>query len=124
LIGLQNRERIDPIFGRDIAYRRQWIAFVEHAVENNANDPIAKLSINRLTIVPVIIHPVFHRASYSVIVNYNTSPQASFFFARRSRRQFTIRCGALDASEAALETLTAKHARMQTTKEIHAFRKT
>jgi len=37
------------------------------------------------------MHPVFdHCASYSDIVNYNTSSQASFFlffFTRRSRRQ-------------------------------------
>jgi len=52
---------------------------------------MAKLAVNRLTVVPFTMHPVFdHCASYSDIVNYNTSSQASFFlffFARRSRRQ-------------------------------------
>jgi len=62
LIGLQNGKRVDSIFGRDIAHRRQRIAFVEHAVENHGNDTIPKLSINRLPVVPFTLHPVFHRA--------------------------------------------------------------
>src|SRR4029077_12060054 len=33
LIAFQNRERIDPVFGRHVAHRRQRIAFVEHAIE-------------------------------------------------------------------------------------------
>src|SRR6266446_7037455 len=80
LIGLQNRKRIDPILGRDIAHGRQRIAFFEHAVENHGNDTIPKLSINRLPIVPFTLHPVFHRASYGDIVNYNTSSHASFIY--------------------------------------------
>ena len=90
LISLQNRERIDPIFGRDIAHRRQRIAFVEYAVENHGDDTIPKLAINRLTIVPFTLHPVFHHpSSFSDIVNYSTVARASlflFFFGRRSRR--------------------------------------
>src|SRR5438874_1510878 len=58
LICLQDRERIDPIFGCDVAHGWQRIAFVEHAVEYHMDDTIAKLSINRLTIVPFTIHPV------------------------------------------------------------------
>src|SRR6266849_1148747 len=80
LIALQNRERIDPIFGRDIAHGRQGIAFFERAVEYHGDDTIAKLAVNWLTVVPVIIHPVFHHCvSYSDIVNYNTSSHVSFF---------------------------------------------
>ena len=80
LISLENRERIDPIFGRDIAHRRQRIAFVEYAVENHGDDTISELSINRLTIVPFTLHPVFHRpSSFSDIVNYNTNSRASLF---------------------------------------------
>src|SRR5207245_4440432 len=76
-----NGERIDPIFGRDIAHGRQRIAFFEHAVEYHGDDTMAKLAVNRLTVVPFTMHPVFdHCASYSDIVNYNTSSQASFFF--------------------------------------------
>ncbi len=79
LIGLQNRERIDPIFGRNVAHRRQRIAFFEHAIEYHGDDTIPKLAINRLTVVPLTMHPVFeHCASYSDIVNYNTSSHASF----------------------------------------------
>src|SRR5260370_581689 len=89
LIALQNRERIDPIFRRDIAHRRQRIAFVEHAVEYHGDDTIAQLSINRLTVVPFTVHSVFHRASYGDILNYYTDSLASlflFFFARHFRR--------------------------------------
>src|SRR5438132_10295483 len=82
LVALQNRERIDPILGRDSAHRRQRIAFFEHAVEYHGDDTIPKLSVNWLTIVPLIIHSVFHDcSSYSDIVNYNTIPQASFIFS-------------------------------------------
>src|SRR2546430_44392 len=66
LIGLQNRERIDPIFGCDIAHRRQRIAFPEHAVEYHDDDTVAKLPVNRLTVVPLSIHD---RKSDCVLVN-------------------------------------------------------
>ena len=56
LIALQDRERIDPIFGRDVAHGRQRIAFLEHAVENHRDDAVAKLAVNRLTVVPLTIH--------------------------------------------------------------------
>src|SRR4029077_4777627 len=80
LITLQNRERIDPILGRDIAHRRQRIAFFEHAVENHGNDTTPQLSVNWLPVVPFTLHPVFHHPfSYSDIVNYNTMAQASSF---------------------------------------------
>src|SRR5437879_2613619 len=88
LIGLENGERIDAIFGRDIAHGRQRIAFLEDPVEYHDDDTIPKLAVNWLTVVPLTIHPVFkvrgialidHRASYSDIVNYNTSSHASFF---------------------------------------------
>ena len=92
LISLENGERIDPIFGRDIAHRRQRIAFFEHAVENHMDATIAKLAINRLTIVPFTIHPVFQTTfpncwlacclSCSVIVDYNTIALASLFLRK------------------------------------------
>src|SRR5260370_22280804 len=81
LVGLENRERIDPILVRDISHGRQRVAFVEHALENHSDDTIPKLSINRLPIVPFTLHPVFHYPpSCSDIVNYNTTPPASSFF--------------------------------------------
>src|SRR5207245_9920922 len=73
LICLENGEGIDPIFGRDIAHRWQRIAFLEQAVENHGNDTIPQLSINRLTVVPFTVHPVFHRVSLSDIHNYITN---------------------------------------------------
>src|SRR6266849_7418682 len=59
LIALQNREVIDPIFGRDIAHGRQRVAFFEHAVEYHGDDTIAKLTVNWLTVVPLTILSVF-----------------------------------------------------------------
>jgi hypothetical protein len=94
LIGLQNRERVDPIFRRDIAHRRQRIAFLEHAVENHRDDTIAQLAIDWLTVVPLMIHsvsdtptrdvrgfaPIECCVSYSDVVDYNTISPASFIF--------------------------------------------
>src|SRR5438445_5097379 len=64
LIALQNRERIDPVFGRDVAHRWQCIAFFEHAIEYHRHDTVAKLAVNRLTVVPLTVHPVFQIALY------------------------------------------------------------
>src|SRR5437667_1096344 len=64
LIPLQNRERIDPVFGRDVAHRWQCIAFFEHAIEYHRHDTVAKLAVNRLTVVPLTVHPVFQIALY------------------------------------------------------------
>src|SRR5450631_3808489 len=77
LIALQNREVVDPIFGRDIAHGRQRIAFFEHAVEYHGDDTVAKLTINRLTVVPFTIHSVILRSGD--VVNYNTISNASVF---------------------------------------------
>jgi len=60
LIALQNRERINPIFSRDIAHGGQGIAFLEHAIEDHRDYTVAKLAVNRLTVVPLTIHEVFH----------------------------------------------------------------
>src|SRR6202521_3641007 len=62
LIALQNRERIDPVFRRDIAHRWQRIAFLEHAVQYHDDDAVAKLAVNRLTVVPLTVHQVFQIA--------------------------------------------------------------
>src|SRR6202049_391522 len=59
LIAFQNRERIDPVFGRDIAHGRQRLAFLEHAVEYHRDHPVAKLAVNRLTVVPLTVHNGF-----------------------------------------------------------------
>src|SRR4029077_2356638 len=79
LIGFDSGEGIDTIFRRDTAHRRQRIAIVEQAVENHSDDTIPQLSINRLTVVPFTIHPVFHRVSFSDIHNYITNARASVF---------------------------------------------
>src|SRR5215472_1890531 len=62
LVTLQNRERIHPIVGRDIAHGGQRIAFLEHAVENQRDHAITKLAVNRLIVVPLTVHPVFQFA--------------------------------------------------------------
>src|SRR3989449_2400071 len=58
LIALQNRERIDPIFGRDSAHRGQRIAFLENPVEYHRDDTVPQLAVDRLTVVPLTVHPV------------------------------------------------------------------
>jgi len=93
LIRLQDRERIDPMLGRNVADGRERIAFVEYAVEYHVDDPIAQLSINRLSVIPFTIHPALQTTfargfrdlvlidpvSFSDIVNYITSALASPF---------------------------------------------
>src|SRR5256886_15449901 len=59
LIALQNRARSDPIFGRDCAHGGQRIAFLEHSVEYHRDDTIAKLAVNRLTVIPLTVHQDF-----------------------------------------------------------------
>src|SRR5450432_666509 len=50
LIALQNRQRIDSIFGRHIAHRRQRISFAQHAVEDHGHHTVAKLAVDWLTV--------------------------------------------------------------------------
>src|SRR4029077_18449831 len=42
LVALQNRQRIAPVVGRDVAHGRQRVAFLEHAVEDQNDDTVAK----------------------------------------------------------------------------------
>src|SRR5215471_4031335 len=56
LIALQDRERIDSILRRHRAHGGQRIAFLEHAVEDHRDHAIAKLTVNRLTVVPLAVH--------------------------------------------------------------------
>src|SRR5882724_13368512 len=79
LIALQNRERIDSVFGCDIPHRRQRIAFFEHAIEYHRHDSVAKLAVNRLTVVPLTVHPVFQITPcerYSPVILYVANPGA------------------------------------------------
>src|SRR5581483_7770110 len=119
----QDGERIDSIFGGDIAHRGQGIAFFEHAVENHMDDTIPKLSINRLIIIPFTIHPVLQTptatnlratppiasfASYGDIVNYNTRSRASLFLKKILRRS-SLRCshGAVSPCTTGSDTMSA-----------------
>src|SRR6266545_5393578 len=56
LVGLQDRDRVDPIVGRDGAHGRQRIAFLEHAVEDQRDDEVPKLPVDRLAVVPFAVH--------------------------------------------------------------------
>src|SRR5438445_9502811 len=79
LIALQNRERIDSVFGRDVAHRWQCIAFFEHAIEYHRHDSVAKLAVTRLTVVPLTVHPVFQITlceRYSPVILYAVNPGA------------------------------------------------
>src|SRR5258708_4086984 len=58
LIALQNREVIDPIFGRDIAHGGEGVAFLQNSVDYHRDETRAKLAVNRLTVVPLTVHQV------------------------------------------------------------------
>src|SRR5450756_1390979 len=73
LIALQDRERIDPIFGRYVAHRGQRIALLEHTVEDHRNHAVAKLAVDRLTVVPLTFHQVFHVALTRDIARLSSS---------------------------------------------------
>src|SRR5215472_10389250 len=80
LIALQDREGIDAIVGGDIAHRGQGIAFLERAVQDHRHNPVAELPVNRLTVVPLEIHPVFQ------IVLIGSNPAVILFAANQSAR--------------------------------------
>src|SRR5258708_3953243 len=65
LVGLEHRERIDPAFGGDVGHRRERIAFLEQAVEDHGDHPLANLAVDRLTVVPIWVHRPFRIASTS-----------------------------------------------------------
>ena len=67
LVALEDRERIDPIFRRDGAHRGQGITLLEHAVENHRDHAVAKLAVNRLTVVPLTVHQVCPATLQSLI---------------------------------------------------------
>ena len=60
LIALQDRERIHPVLSRHVAHGGQRIAFLEHAVEYHRDHPVAQLTVDRLIVVPLTVHKVFH----------------------------------------------------------------
>src|SRR4029077_17337310 len=62
LVALQDRDRIDPILGRDIAHGRQRIPFLDDDVEDHGDDTVAKLPVDRLSVVPFAIHHLFRIA--------------------------------------------------------------
>src|SRR5262249_27709939 len=56
LVALQNRDRIEPILGRDIADRWKRIAFLEDAIEDQSHHPVPELSVDWLAVVPLTLH--------------------------------------------------------------------
>jgi hypothetical protein len=56
LICLQHGKWIYPKLGCDNPHRWQRIAFIEHAIENHMRAPIAKLTIDGLSLIPFTIH--------------------------------------------------------------------
>src|SRR5438445_5119441 len=75
LIPLQDRKRIDPIFGRDIPHGGQRIAFLEHAVEYHRDDTVTKLAVDRLTVIPLTVHHVFQIAPNRDTLPVNSSAE-------------------------------------------------
>src|SRR5258708_16309265 len=74
LISLENRERIDPVFGRDGAHGWQRIAFLEHAVEDHRDHAVVKLAVDRLAVVPLTIHHALQRPRRSISAVTGGSP--------------------------------------------------
>jgi len=61
---------------------------------------VAQLAIDRLTVVPFTIHPVFDPGvSFSVVVDYNTISRASFFLKKFSSRDSALELPGLEISE-------------------------
>src|SRR5580765_3920402 len=56
LIALQDRERIHAIFSRDVSYRRQGVDFLQHPFQDHRHHTVAKLAVDRLTVVPLTVH--------------------------------------------------------------------
>src|SRR5882672_2281123 len=73
LVALEDRQRIELVFGRYVAHRRQRIAVLQHTLEDHRDHAIPELPIDRLTVIPVRIHA----AAFSVhcagrLANYCT----------------------------------------------------
>src|SRR5262249_13173496 len=62
LIAFEDRERIHSIFSRDVTHRRQRVAFLQHTFQDHRHHAVAKLAVDRLTIVPLTVHLVFVRS--------------------------------------------------------------
>src|ERR1044071_5700214 len=56
LVGLEDRDRIQPVLGGDIPHRGERIAFVQNTVQDQRHDAVAKLSVDRLAVVPFAVH--------------------------------------------------------------------
>src|ERR1700679_3424136 len=56
LIALEDGERIDAIFRRNVAHRGQWVALLEHSVQDHRHDAVAQLAVDRLIVVPLMVH--------------------------------------------------------------------
>ncbi len=55
LVALENRQWIDAKFRSDRAHGRQGVTLLEHAVQDHGDDSVAKLAVNRLTVVPLMV---------------------------------------------------------------------
>src|SRR5262249_55065108 len=58
LVPLENREGIDAVLRRDASDGGERIPVLEDAVEDQRDDTIPELSVNRLAVVPISIHPI------------------------------------------------------------------
>src|SRR5579872_27273 len=79
LIALEDRKRINPIYSRDIAHRRQRVAFLENSVQNHRDHTVAKLAVDRLTVIPLTVHQGFQFA-------FSASPSVTLSASSRSAR--------------------------------------
>src|SRR5271165_2638206 len=79
LIALQDRERINPIFSRDIPHGRQRVAFLENSIQNHHDHTVAKLAVDRLTVIPLTVHLGF-------LFAFPASPSVTLSASSRSAR--------------------------------------
>src|SRR5215469_6151555 len=56
LVPLKDREWIHSIIGRYRPHRRQWITLLENSLKDHGHHAVAKLTVNRLALIPLTIH--------------------------------------------------------------------
>src|SRR5579871_891734 len=89
LIGLQHRQRIDPVLRGDVAHGRKRLAVLQEAVQDHRHHHVAELAVDRLGIAPLWIH-MPRPIRVGVIHNYNTMSMglaAASFGAMTRRRE-------------------------------------
>jgi hypothetical protein len=70
LIALEDGERVDAVFGGHGADGGKRLTLFEQAVEDHGDDAAAKLAVDRLGVVPLVVHGAL--LGITVVVDYNS----------------------------------------------------